>query len=42
MDVDIQNIPAVLVSYENNEYSQKAAAKAYRTNQNKRTPSCID
>ena len=29
MDVDIQNIPAVLVSYENNEYSQKAAAKAF-------------
>ena len=29
MDMDIQNIPAVLVSYENNEYSQKAAAKAF-------------
>ncbi|MCL1676517.1 glycoside hydrolase family 3 protein [Elizabethkingia meningoseptica] len=29
MDMDIQNVPAVLVSYENNEYSQKAAAKAF-------------
>ncbi|NAW50959.1 glycoside hydrolase family 3 protein [Elizabethkingia argentiflava] len=27
MDIDIQNIPTVLVSYENNEYSQKATVK---------------
>ncbi|QDZ63720.1 glycoside hydrolase family 3 protein [Elizabethkingia bruuniana] len=44
MDVDIQNIPAVLVSYENNEYSQKAAAKAYtgQTKINGRLPVLIN
>jgi beta-N-acetylhexosaminidase len=44
MDVDIQNIPAVLVSYENNEYSQKAAAKAFtgQTKINGRLPVLIN
>ncbi|MHC6200891.1 glycoside hydrolase family 3 protein [Elizabethkingia miricola] len=44
MDVDIQNIPAVLVSYENNEYSQKAAAKALtgQTKINGRLPVLIN
>ncbi|MDV3897696.1 glycoside hydrolase [Elizabethkingia anophelis] len=44
MDIDIQNIPAVLVSYENNEYSQKAAAKAFtgQTKINGRLPVLIN
>ncbi|HFI4796660.1 TPA: glycoside hydrolase family 3 protein [Elizabethkingia anophelis] len=44
MDIDIQNIPAVLVSYENNEYSQKAAAKALtgQTKINGRLPVLIN
>ncbi|WP_454059986.1 glycoside hydrolase family 3 protein [Elizabethkingia ursingii] len=44
MDVDIQNILAVLVSYENNEYSQKAAAKAFtgQTKINGRLPVLIN
>ncbi|MCL1666363.1 glycoside hydrolase family 3 protein [Elizabethkingia ursingii] len=44
MDVDIQNIPTVLVSYENNEYSQKAAAKAFtgQTKINGRLPVLIN
>lgn len=44
MDVDIQNIPAVLVSYENNEHSQKAAAKAFtgQTKINGRLPVLIN
>ncbi|MDX8569621.1 glycoside hydrolase family 3 protein [Elizabethkingia sp. HX XZB] len=44
MDVDIQNIPAVLVSYENNEYSQKATAKAFtgQTKINGRLPVLIN
>ncbi|KUY29369.1 glycoside hydrolase family 3 protein [Elizabethkingia ursingii] len=44
MDVDIQNIPAVLISYENNEYSQKAAAKAFtgQTKINGRLPVLIN
>ncbi|OBS13482.1 glycoside hydrolase [Elizabethkingia miricola] len=44
MDVDIQNIPTVLVSYENNEYSQKAAAKALtgQTKINGRLPVLIN
>ncbi|AQW97232.1 MULTISPECIES: glycoside hydrolase family 3 protein [Elizabethkingia] len=44
IDIDIQNIPAVLVSYENNEYSQKAAAKAFtgQTKINGRLPVLIN
>ncbi|MCT4331173.1 glycoside hydrolase family 3 protein [Elizabethkingia anophelis] len=44
MDIDIQNIPAVLVSYENNEYSQKATAKAFtgQTKINGRLPVLIN
>ncbi|HFK5563412.1 TPA: glycoside hydrolase family 3 protein [Elizabethkingia anophelis] len=44
MDIDIQNIPTVLVSYENNEYSQKAAAKAFtgQTKINGRLPVLIN